>query len=214
MGATLAWYGRQDLMSDSRVKPAALPGPQSDAVRATVLALTHAASARSVPALLASDPARLRVPGMYSWWVDADGATELSAGLGLTVVPGLVYAGQAGATRWPSGSPSQNSLWSRLAGMHATGNVESSTFRRTLQAVLTQSPGRPPDEPQLNRWIATHLRVVTVPWPDADTLAGLEHAVLTRLDPPLNLAGMRPTPLRDRLKRLRSAGDPDAGPSE
>jgi hypothetical protein len=212
MGATLAWYGRQDRLLDGSVKPAALPGPPSDAVRAMLLGLTHAASARSVPALLASDPARLRAAGMYSWWVDADGASDLSAGLGLTLVPGLVYAGQAGATRWPSGSSSGNTLWSRLAGMHATGNVKSSTFRRTLHAVLTPSPGRPPDEAHLSRWMAAHLRVVTVPWTDADTLAGLELAVLARLDPPLNLAGMRPTPLRDRLKRLRSEGDPDPGP--
>jgi hypothetical protein len=157
-----------------------------------------------VAALLASDPARLRVPGMYSWWVDADGAAELSAGLGLTVLPGLIYAGQAGATRWPSGSPSGNTLWSRLTGMHATGNADSSTFRRTLRAVLAQLHDRPHDEAALSRWIAAHLRVATATWSDADTLGALEQAVLTQLDPPLNLAGMRPTPLRGRVRHLRS----------
>jgi hypothetical protein len=39
---------------------------------------------------------------------------------------------------------------------------------------------------------------------DADTLGRLERAVLTMLDPPLNLQGMPSTPVRHRLRQLRS----------
>jgi hypothetical protein len=45
-----------------------------------------------------------------------------------------------------------------------------------------------------------HLQVVTVPYEDRDELGRLEKRVLKALDPPLNLHGMRSTPLRERLK--------------
>ena len=54
------------------------------------------------------------------------------AGSGHTVQPGMIYAGLAGATRWPSGKRSTNTLWSRIAGMHLGRRHEFSTFRRTL----------------------------------------------------------------------------------
>jgi hypothetical protein len=34
---------------------------------------------------------------------------------------GLIYAGLAGATRWPSGKRSTNTLWSRLQGCTSGG---------------------------------------------------------------------------------------------
>jgi hypothetical protein len=64
--------------------------------------------------------------------VDLAGAGDLSAGLGLPLEPGLIYAGLAGATRWPSGRRSTNTLWSRVAGMHLGGRHEFCTFRRSL----------------------------------------------------------------------------------
>ena len=48
-----------------------------------------------------------------------------------------------------------------------------------------------------------HLKVLTVPYVDADTLGKLEDDVLTSIDPPLNLQGMDPSPIRKRLKELR-----------
>jgi hypothetical protein len=57
-----------------------------------------------------TERADLRVPGLYSWWVDAAGAADLSRGLQLPVHAGLIYAGLAGATRWPSGNHSTNTL--------------------------------------------------------------------------------------------------------
>lgn len=49
-----------------------------------------------------------------------------------------------------------------------------------------------------------HLSIVIVPVDDRATLASIETSVLDRLDPPLNLMGMRPTPVRDRLRALRA----------
>jgi hypothetical protein len=48
-----------------------------------------------------------------------------------------------------------------------------------------------------------HLRVVPIPVADADMLDELETALLTELDPPLNLAKVPKTPLRRQLSVLR-----------
>jgi hypothetical protein len=147
----------------------------------------------------------LATPGLYSWWVDQEGARHLSIGLRHELKAGLIYAGQAGATRWPSGRRSDNTLWARLVEMHINGSVGFSTFRRTLDAILHE-PLRldRPDDPMLNDWMAAHLRVQTWACQDASTLGQVEAAVLAALDPPLNLKGMGGTPLRARLKVLRS----------
>ena len=146
----------------------------------------------------------LNVPGLYSWWVDAAGADDLTTGLGLRPNPGLIYAGLAGATRWPSGRPSSNTLWSRISGMHLGGRHEFSTFRRTLGSILAHVRGEPTiDEAGLTAWMNAHLKVVAVPFDDADTLGHLEEDVLRRLNPPLNLKGMAESPIRNRLKDLR-----------
>lgn len=143
-------------------------------------------------------------PGLYSWWADEDGAADISEGLGLRVEPGLIYAGLAGATRWPSGKRSANTLWLRITTMHLAGNHEFSTFRRTLGAILASAAGATQvDEAGLSEWMNVHLRVVTVPFEDRDQLGRLEGRVLSVLDPPLNLQGMASTPVRKRLRELR-----------
>lgn len=144
-------------------------------------------------------------PGLYSWWVDDAGAGDLSRGLGLVVEPGLIYAGLAGATRYPSGSRSTNTLWSRITTMHLGGNHQFSTFRRSLGATLAQAAGADRvDEASLNAWMHRHLMLVTVPWDDADTLGRMERSVLAQLDPPLNLQHVRESPMRRRLTELRA----------
>lgn len=50
-----------------------------------------------------------------------------------------------------------------------------------------------------------HLTVAVVPFADADALGDLERRVLTALNPPLNLDGMVPTPVRAVLSRRRAA---------
>lgn len=163
-------------------------------------------SARAVTPgeLVASGRADYRFPGLYSWWVDAAGAKDLELGLGLPVEAGMIYAGQAGATRWPSGKKSTNTLWLRLAGMHLGKKATLSTFRLTLGSILSQPlEWERLDESKLTEWMHAHLRVVAIPHPDAESLGVLEHGVLRLLDPPFNLMGMAKTDERRRISELR-----------
>jgi len=146
-------------------------------------------------------------PGLYSWWVDPPGAEALAAGLGQPVWPGLIYAGQAGATRWPSGRRSTNTLRARLIEMHRDGAVSMSTFRLTLAAILGfMQPTGGADEGALSRWMRQHLSVSWMVVVDPDDLSTIERAVLAQLDPPFNLRDMAPSAVRAELSRRRSKG--------
>lgn len=196
MGPRLAWYG--DIDSE-------LFAPDSD-VQRWVRALSDAAASLSPQEFIDRGPPSFDRPGLYSWWVDEEGAGDLSRGLGFEVRPGLIYAGLAGATRWPSGMRSNNTLWLRAMTMHLGGNHEFSTFRRSLGAIVAHSNGVTQiDEDGLTRWMHSHLRLVTIPYDDRDFLGRLERDVLAELDPPLNLQHMKPTPIRRRLTQLRKA---------
>ncbi len=161
-----------------------------------------------------ADPRGLDSPGLYSWWVDGVGAADLSNGLGHTVNAGRIYAGLTGATKWPSGTTGKATLRSRIRSQHIGGRIRGSTFRLTLAAALRDTLDltvtgpkalSPESERRLSAWIANHLEVAVHPFPDPDALADLEHRVLARLDPPLNLDGVQPTPIRLRLAQLRAA---------
>jgi hypothetical protein len=195
MGNRLAWYG-------GRTKS---EGQDPECSDSTILArLRRESAAVSPDEFLAAGRQVADRPGLYSWWVDEVGAAALSSCLGLPIEPGLIYAGLAGATRWPSGRRSQNTLWLRIATMHLAGNHEFSTFRRTLGAILAAERGSTDvDELALSEWMRAHLRVATVSFDDRDELGRLEKRVLAALDPPLNLQGMPSTPLRQRLRELR-----------
>lgn len=199
MGQRLAWYPAASSPPDS-------VGESSDSVRQFVTALQSVEDSMSPDEFLARGQSAADAAGLYSWWVDDVGADQLSRGLGLPVAPGLIYAGLAGATRWPSGARSNNTLWLRISTMHLGGNHEFSTFRRTLGGILASASGtRTVDESTLTAWMRRHLRLVIVPSQDRDTLGRLEKDVLAELEPPLNLQGMTRTPLRMRLKQLRRA---------
>lgn len=143
-------------------------------------------------------------PGLYSWWVDQDGAAELALGLGFDVQPGLIYAGSAGATRWPSGKRSRNTLSGRVLGMHLGGRHEFSTFRRSLGSILAKAWSLEAiDEVRLTTWMHEHLRVALVPVPHPESLSEVERRVLAHLDPPLNLQHMPSTEVRLELSNLR-----------
>lgn len=194
MGSRLAWYGN----TATEVAAAA------DDVGRCVQALSDVTAAMSPQQFIDRGRTSSDSPGLYSWWVDEEGADDLSRGLGLEVNPGLIYAGLAGATRWPSGMRSKNTLWLRVMTMHLGGNHEFSTFRRTLGAIVAHSKGITQiDEEGLTRWMHSHLRLVTIPYDDRDSLGRLERDVLAELDPPLNLQHMTPTPIRRRLRQLR-----------
>jgi Family of unknown function (DUF6884)/GIY-YIG catalytic domain len=189
-GRRLSWY---------RQHPDARPVNE----RAIISQLRDPALAMTLEEVLASRGAGLRAAGMYSWWVDEAGAAELSAGLGHEIQPGIVYAGLAGATR-SGGSSSANTLWGRIATMHLGKNHQFSTFRLSLGSILACANGQTAiDEVQLTRWMHAHLRVLPIPVDDADSLGDLETGILAALDPPLNLAKVERTPLRQRLSVLR-----------
>lgn len=202
MGARLAWYG-------STAAPSSLdaPTPITDADVVELLdSLTRADEAITPAAFLADAGDRLRSPGLYSWWVDDEGAADLSRGLDQPVTHGLIYAGLAGATRSRSGRKSKNTLWGRIKSMHLGGRHEFSTFRLSLGSILAEARGDVDiDEEALTAWMHEHLRLVAVPVADADTLGDVETAILTELDPPLNLDKVSRTPLRVHLSALRKA---------
>lgn len=145
-------------------------------------------------------------PGLYTWWIDHEGAAELTVGLGHLVEAGLLYLGQAGATKWPSGKRSKNTLWGRLAGMHLGDKADMSTLRRSLGGTLAAARGAMITESDLSTWMRAHLRVAPLVVADRDTLHALEERVLAALDPPFNLRHASRTRLRTALKRLRRAG--------
>ena len=152
-------------------------------------------------------------PGLYAWWVDETGAADLSRGLGLTVAPGRIYAGQAGATKWPSGRASSDTLGDRIARTHLQGRVRSSTLRLTLAGILfaqlelvVQASAllQASAEQDLSDWMSAHLSIAVHPHDDRDTLAGLEQAVAQRLEPPLNIEDYLPaTSARQSVIALR-----------
>ena len=128
-------------------------------------------------------------------------------------LPPLIYVGQAGATSSRSRSKRSATLGSRIAGNHLRGNISSSTFRKTLAAVLVEPLGlrlvRPgsldkESNQSLSSWISEHLSVAIAPVLDREDLADVEQAVLRILDPPLNMMHMSPTPVRTRLAELRA----------
>jgi len=90
--------------------------------------VTESPSAEEMIALL-TDPARAvepvrfpherdsaAGPGMYGWWGDNVAQAILGEAIGGTLPP-LLYVGQAGATKWPSGKRSSATLESRIRNL-------------------------------------------------------------------------------------------------
>jgi hypothetical protein len=207
----LAWYlAHSGLLLDRTCPPGAVSGaegwvgdaPGSERVDTFVSTLRDATLAIQLGHLDESEVPM--APGLYSWWVDEAGARALTLGLGHRVDAGLIYAGQAGATRWPSGQRSSTTLAGRLIVMQRDGSVNFSTFRRTLAAGLNLASAGRADEGALTEWMRLHLAVAWRSTDDADGLAAVEHDVLALLDPVLNLRDMHGSDVRLELKRRRS----------
>src|SRR3954447_22287175 len=124
---------------------------------------------RVMPAHFPRTDDDVSLPGMYAWFVDRDGADELSAALGGEVAPGLIYVGQAGA------GLSAATLSSRIYDKHLHGNVRVSTFRFTLASALNDPLALrwigarqmdAPSEAALTDWMTQHLTVAVVAIPD------------------------------------------------
>jgi hypothetical protein len=150
-------------------------------------------------------------PGMYAWWGDETARSTLGGKLG-AALPALLYVGQAGATKWPSGKKSSATLLSRIGQQHIRGNARSSTFRLTISVLLLEqlelvpaTGGKldPASNAQVSEWIAGHLRVAIAPFDDRDMLGAVEAEVVTQIDPPLNLGHCLPSAARARLTELR-----------
>jgi hypothetical protein len=203
-GERLRWYSSETRARKRLAKP--LDGDALPDIKTLVASLRDESSAMPPKNFIAAGSGGRRLPGLYSWWVDGDGALELTDALECDLTAGLIYVGLAGATQWPSGKPSSNTLWSRIESMHLGAKHEFSTLRRTIGAILAKAEGRGEiDEGALTSWIDLHLRVHVVPYTDADSLGRVEQTVLAELDPPLNLKGMPDTDLRKRVKELRRA---------
>lgn len=186
------------------------PGEVSEADVAELAAALRSAH-RHQPADFERDRSLYPHAGLYAWYGDDLARTWISECLGQTVSD-LLYVGQAGATRWPSGSGSGATLGSRLRSQHIGGNTRSSTLRRTLAAALA-IPLRlsavggqlgPEGEERLRGFIREHMKVAVVPISDRDRVSVIEAAVVADLDPPLNLEHVQTTPLRARLSQRRS----------
>jgi hypothetical protein len=181
-----------------------IPSTEDAEIAALVQQLGADAHALTPTEFVASDDPELNQPGLYSWWVNAEGARDLTQGLGMPIEPGLIYAGLAGATRARSGKKSTNTLRGRIRGMHLGGRHQFSTFRLTLGSILASAWDLTEiDEGRLTTWMYGRLRVVPVPISDGDMLNDLETKVLSALDPPLNLSKMPKSATRARITQLR-----------
>jgi hypothetical protein len=202
-GQHLAWYS-----SDSALRagmPVVASNLDLDAEVKRVIAALTAAAPRS-----ASDfpwgRTDLHQPGLYAWWVDRPGAGEL--GVPPSGERTLVYTGQAGATRWPSGTRSGATLFGRISGQHLGGRISSSTLRQTFAALLLDridlrlagaAALTDDSERRLSEWMRARLAATVWPTPLADHLREIEHRVILSLDAPLNLAGAATSELRARV---------------
>ncbi len=208
-GERLAWPGYRP---DASVGTEPQAGrSQEPSVVADLDRLLDSRNAWSPAEFLAAGSDGRDGPGLYTWWVDEDGARVLSVGIGQPLHAGLIYAGKAGGHR-ERAAPSMSTLWGRVAGNHLRGNVGSSTFRKSLAAILGAA-GQPNSEQDLTSWMHAHLRVATLPVA-SERVSALEDELVSRTDPPLNLAGVPTDAGRSALARLRSMASRHPGPPQ
>lgn len=149
--------------------------------------------------------------GLYAWFGDEQARRLVYESLGVEAGE-LLYVGQAGATKWPSGTESKATLGSRIRGQHFGGNSRSSTLRRTFAAALGPSLGLQPrpgggldpdSEKRLSTFMRSHLRVALFEIAERGEIGTLEAEAVRVLNPPLNLDHVPRTDARRRLAALR-----------
>jgi len=181
------------------------PAVDESVVRELVGALQDASRAEPV-ATFPRAPAAAALPGLYSWWCAETGRRMLSATLGLPLPP-LIYAGLAGATKWPSGRVGTATLVSHIRQMHLGSKIDFSTFRWTLACLLLDQlalrhvgPRRlaPESEQRLTQWMGEH------PAGPCGALPGPRH--------PRRGGGRRPGHARPAAEPQRYAAQSDPRP--
>jgi len=136
-------------------------------------------------------------PGLYA--IYGDTLTWKSIGIGEPVDDLPLYVGKA-----------EDSLAQRDINTHfGNGRTGSSTVRRSFAALLRQEldlagmprnplkPGyfssyglSPAGDAKLTQWMRERLQIAVWPSDSTQPLATIEQLVLTRLNPPLNIAGV------------------------
>lgn len=148
------------------------------------------------------------LPGVYAWWIQDGVLPDVPTAPHPTEPRGLLYVGIA-----PSRESSPATLRSRILQQHIGGNVGSSTFRRSLAALLFESKGWVPvktetrevltteDNAALKTWQRDNLRLawvhVAMPW-DA------EATIIEEMQPALNLAGNAAHPFHETMSAARA----------
>jgi hypothetical protein len=129
----------------------------------------------------------------------------------------LLYVGIA-----PSRSTSKATLRSRVLGNHAGGNTSSSTLRRSLASLLTESQGYrtrwtsrtvllAEDEQRLSDWMRENLLLT---WAVHPSPWEVEAAVIERMQPPLNQADNGAHPLYAVVREARARWTASARPAD
>lgn len=139
----------------------------------------------------------------YGVWVDAEGASELSAACELTVRPGLIYAGVCRTQ--PLGKHLAHSTIGSLTLMKNLAAILRPAWRLETVAGKTDAKLTETGRQRLRDWMNDHLIVRwTTLRPGVD-----EAELLGSLDPPLRLVGWRPelTPVRAYIRNNRAELD-------
>lgn len=92
----------------------------------------------------------------------------------------------------PDGQASEQLMSASRSKLPIFGRVPLDGLRRPRIALASSHR----TEVELTAWMHVHLRVLTIPVDDPDSLDDLETEVLHALDPPLNLAKLATTPVR------------------
>jgi hypothetical protein len=150
------------------------------------------------------------VPGFYAWWVMSAALPGLPVWQSTPDGCRLIYVGIA-----PSRQSSAASLRSRVCRQHIAGNVNASTFRFGLAALLWKQKGWQPrvtnsgkvrltseDNVALSDWQQQHLRVS---WAAVEEPWRYEREVIAILAPPMNREHNQAHPFYEAMGTARSA---------
>ena len=149
-----------------------------------------------------------RLHGIYAWWMVPGAISGVTGPAHPAEAFQLLYVGIA-----PSRDGSKATLRSRILGQHVGGNIGSSTFRQSLAALLFATQGwttigsgggaklLPDDNRALSDWQQQNLRLT---WTAVGQPWAIEAAVISLMQPPLNLAGNSQHKMYGPLRALRA----------